>query len=361
MRITAIEWRTITMPLAEPYAIAYETIDTASNVLVWIRTDGGVTGVGCAAPDLAVTGEDLADTERALGDEVPAALIGRDPRRRADCLEALAVPLEKHPSTLAAVDLALHDLQARLAGQPLWRMLGGYRSRMATSITIGILPPDETVEIARRHVAAGFRALKIKGGIDVDADVECLRRVREALGPSVELRFDANQGYSVDDSRRFVEAVRPVGLELLEQPTPADRPEQLERVTSTVALPVMADESLLTLRDAFRLAADGQADMVNIKLMKVGGIDRARRIDAVARAARLESMVGCMDECALAVAAGLAFALSSANVAYADLDGHLDLLEDPTRGALTLEDGELVPSDAPGLGLDIEPEDLDRG
>ena len=360
MRITGIETRVIRMPLIEPYTIAYERVEAAANVLVWIRTDGAHRGLGCAAPDPAVTGEDLDDVVEALRTIVPSTLAGLDPRRTAACLEALHAPLVDRPATLAAVDMALYDLLGRVAGLPLYVLLGGYRQRMATSVTIGINAVDRTLELAQAYVGRGFRALKIKGGIEVDADVERVRRVRETVGPEIELRFDANQGYTVEQAARFVEATRPARLELLEQPTAADRPEELGSVSEAAHLPVMADESLLTLRDAFRLAAEEQADMVNVKLMKVGGIARARRIDAVARSARLETMVGCMDECALSIGAGLAFALSSANVAYADLDGHLDLSDDPTTAAIRLDHGDLVPCERPGLGLDLEPDDLDR-
>lgn len=352
MKITHIEAWPVIMKLAEPYTIAYETIDTAPNVFVRMETSSALTGFGCAAPDLAVTGETMESVLAACRDVIAPAFRGSDPLRPAMLMGRIRKALKHQPSAMAMADMALFDIMGKAAGIPLYKLLGGFRSRMRTSITIGILPPDETVEKAREFVARGFRALKIKGGTEVTDDIERLVRVREAVGGNIELRFDANQGYSEDEAVRFVAAVQAVNLELVEQPTPKARDGLLGRVTRRVPLPIMADESLMNLEDTFRLARKSLVDMINIKLMKVGGIDEALRINAVARAADLDVMIGCMDESALAIAAGLHVALARPNVKYADLDGHLDLMGDPAAGAVVLRQGTLYPTGRPGLGFD---------
>jgi L-alanine-DL-glutamate epimerase-like enolase superfamily enzyme len=352
MRVVKVEAWAVPMRLRAPYSIAYETVEEVTNVLVRLHTMGPV-GLGCAAPDLQVTHETPLQVLDSLRGVVAEGLVGSDPLRIAFVLQRLRKDLARQPAALAAVDMALHDLLGKVAGLPVYKLLGGYRSRIRTSVTIGIMDEAGTVEQAGEHVARGFRALKLKGGRDVEGDVERVRAVRRAVGPRVELRFDANQGYSVEEAIRFVEMTRGASLSLIEQPTPRASPDMLGRVTGGVHIPVMADESLMGLRDAFRLVRRGLVDMVNVKLMKVGGIAEALQINAVARSAGVEVMVGCMDESELAIAAGLHYALARPNIVCADLDGHLDLLDDPTRGAVVLRDGMLRPTGKPGLGAPL--------
>jgi L-alanine-DL-glutamate epimerase-like enolase superfamily enzyme len=350
MKISQIEFFAIELPLKVPYTIAYESIDKVSNIFLRIGTDSSLQGYGCAAPDMAITGENEQSVLTCMKDVVDPLLKGRDPFRVFQIMEDLRAKIPDAPSVLAAVDMALYDLLGKKADLPLWKILGGYRKKIRTSITIGIVSTRETVMMAEKFTGQGFRCLKIKGGLDVDQDIERIKSVRNAVGKNIELRFDANQGYSAEQSIRFVAETKTDQLELIEQPTPKDQLDLLGTVTRNVPIPVMADESLMSLRDAFRLARRELVDMVNIKLMKVGGISEALHINSVARSARLEVMVGCMDESALAIAAGLHFALARPNVMYADLDGHLDLMNDPAEGTLTIRDGYLIPNPAAGLG-----------
>ncbi len=353
MKILNIDAWAVSMKLSEPYIIAYEKVDAVTNIFVRIETNTGINGYGCAAPDINITGETPESVLSDIHDVAFLLLKGSDPLRPAMLMERLCSGLKNRASALASLDMAIFDILGKVSNLPLWRILGGFRDRIKTSVTIGILPEDETIKRAREWVKQGFRCLKIKGGLDVVSDITRIIRVREEVGKNIELRFDANQGYTAEEAIRFVNETRKADLELLEQPTPKGQPDLLRNVTNRAHIPVMADESLMTLRDAFRIAHRGLADMVNIKLMKVGGILESLQINSVARSAGLEVMVGCMDEASLSISAGLHFALSRPNVAYADLDGNIGLIGDPSSGAVKVKDGILYPNKLPGLGYEL--------
>lgn len=350
MNIVKTESIRLDMPLAVPYTIAYETVSHVSNIILRVSTDDGITGWGCAAPDLAITGETAEEVAESADGVIRDMLTGACPFRLARIMADLKEALPHASSARAMVDMALYDIMARKAGIPLFKLLGGYRDSIATSITIGILPLEETLEQAHRHLSNGFFILKIKGGTDLDEDVEKILKLRERFGGKFVLRFDANQGYSFEQSVSFIDRTRTAAIEIMEQPVSRKTDDCLGQVTRAVDVPVMADESIITLKDAFRLASNDLIDMINIKLMKMGGIFESLHINSVAKANGMEVMVGCMDESALGICAGLHFALSRSNMGYADLDGHLDLLNDPFSGLFRLEKGILYPLDEPGLG-----------
>jgi L-alanine-DL-glutamate epimerase-like enolase superfamily enzyme len=175
-------------------------------------------------------------------------------------------------------------------------------------------------------------------------------RMKERF-PNVIFRFDGNQGYTVEEAIYFSESTRAVEIEIFEQPTHINHEGNLGTVTEEVNIPVMADESIKSLADTYRLVSNDRINMINIKLMKVGGLMEAMHINSVAKSNNIEVMIGCLDESALGISAGLHFALSRPNIQYADLDGHLDFYFDPVSNIFSLQDGWLIPNDKPGLGL----------
>ncbi|MCJ7801493.1 MAG: dipeptide epimerase [Candidatus Marinimicrobia bacterium] len=350
MKIINIEYFRLDMPLAIPYTIAYETVSKSTNIILKLITDKGITGWGCAAPDLEVTGETPENVIHNIENVIIGLLKNQSPFQLARITHQLKQLCPKASSTIAMVDIALYDLIARKAKLPLYQLLGGYRNEIPTSITIGILPLKETIEQAYYYFKKGFTIIKLKGGLNLNEDIEKIMKLREKYGNEFLLRFDANQGYTPVESIQFINKTKKAKIEILEQPTKQKKEEQLGEVTQNIDVPVMADESIKTLKDAFRLASNNLIDMINIKIMKVGGIFESQHINSVAKAAGMEVMVGCIDECALGISAGLHFALSRPNIEYADLDGHLDLLEDPFTNLFNLKNGILYPSKHAGLG-----------
>lgn len=358
MQITNVEIIPVDLRLKLPYRTAYHSgrkaereIEYVTVVFVRVETRQGKTAWGCAAFDTDLTGETRESVLQACHACADRAL-DLNPLNTEYALEQLAEIAHEAPSALCAFDLAFHDLLGLATGLPLHRLLGGYRRQIQTSVTISVAPVKESVELARDRVRQGFRMLKVKGGIDPDEDVQRIRAIRK-MYPNLVLRLDADQGYTV---RQAIDVARALenDLEMLEQPVPADDLDGLGQIAKHSPVPVLADESVTGPASALAVAARRCADGLSVKLATCGGLHCARQIDAIARAAQMDTMVSCLNEPALLIAAGLSFALGSPNVRYGDLDGHLDLIDDPTIAGFQLSDGELIASDVPGLGCTVD-------
>lgn len=353
MQIAHVEVIPVELHLSLPYRTATHPseVEHVDCVFVRIETRKGQVAWGCAAFDPALTGETLDEVKLACQACADRAL-DLNPLNTEYALAELATLTEGTPSARCAFDIAFYDLLCLAAGLPLHRLLGGYRHRIQTSITLSIASVQETVELARERARQGFRILKLKGGLNPEEDVHRVQAVQKAF-PHLTLRLDVEQKYT---QRQALDVARALegALEMLEQPTPAGDLNALREITLHSPVPILADESLTGPPSALEIASRRAADGVSIKLVTCGGLLCARQMDTIARAAHMATMIGCIHEPALLIAAGLALALSSPNVRYGDLDGHFDLIGDPTRPGFLFDGGWLVARDIPGLGCTVE-------
>jgi L-alanine-DL-glutamate epimerase-like enolase superfamily enzyme len=352
MRIARVDLEVLDVPLARPYGIAFHTTDAVQIARIRIVAEGGLEGHGAATPAEEVTGETFAACVAALA--AREQWIGRDTQELPALLDEIARTTGGTPAARAALDMALHDLWAKTRGKPLVEILGRAHRSLATSITIGILPLDETLAEAEEYLARGFSALKVKIGESFEADVERLVRLREAVGAATAIRADANVGYPPETIERFFAAVEHARVEFLEQPAPREHDAELRRLPHAVRRRLAADESLHDESDAYELARAPQPFGIwNIKLMKCGGIAPALRIARIAHENGIELMWGCMDESVIGISAALHAAYACEATRTLDLDGSFDLARDPARGGFALAKGRLDTLEAPGLGAEL--------
>lgn len=352
MKIRSVRAVSRTLALKKPYTIARETFHDTENVFFEVELADGTRGLGAANPDPAVVGETPADTLANLQSDAVTQLEGKDIRHFLGHIREFQARFAAYPGTQAAIDIALHDAFCRHLGVSVLDFYGRHHDRMITSVTIGIKGVAETLEEAREYHALGFRALKVKTGLDADLDAERVIRLRETYGSHFLIRTDANTGYDFPQLTHFLERTQGLGLELVEQPFLPAMDAELLKLPPPVRRQIAADESLKTARSALNLSRDSPFGIFVIKLMKCGGIAAAFDIASIARHAGIELFWGCNDESMVSITAALHAAFACPETRYLDLDGSLDLAEDLVTNGFTITDGYMYPSDLPGLGFE---------
>ncbi len=352
MKITDIQIKNVTIPLLTPFKTALRTVTEIENIFVTVVTDSNLTGFGGAAPTAVITGDTVGSIIAGI-EHIRSHIVGMEIEQPEAVLQRLNRCLVGNTSAKAAVDMAIYDLTAKALDVPLYRLLGGMVNTLETDMTISLDTLDKMVAESKAKIDAGFNILKIKVGGSPDLDIERLQTIREMVGPDVKIRIDANQGWSVKEAVSIGKELqkRAIDIELMEQPVLARDYEGLKTVRDSLDLPVVADESIFSPRDAFKLLSMGAADGLNIKLMKCGGIYNALKIVAVAEAAGIPCMIGSMMESHVSVAAAAHLAVSQTNICRYDLDAPLFCSSNPGSGGISYQGARICLSDQPGLGI----------
>lgn len=353
MIITGLSVQKISIPLKKPFKTALRTVHQLEDVLVKIDTDTGISAWGEAPPTAAITGETIASIECAILAHLGPAIIGMDILDFEAIMLRLHAAIQGNTSAKAAVDMALYDLFSKQCGLPLYQLLGGAKATLENDITISLNPTDQMVNDSIEAVQSGYKTLKIKVGLHGENDLQSIQEIRNAVGPSIKLRIDANQSWTAKQSIKTIQKMEDMALniELVEQPVPARDLQGLAYVTQSVDTPILADESVFSAKDAVEIIHRHAADFINIKLMKTGGIYKALELCAIADLYQVPCMIGCMLESKLSVAAAAHLAGGRSIIQFMDLDGPNLCKTDPWEGGPIFDHATIRLNSSPGIGI----------
>jgi L-Ala-D/L-Glu epimerase len=353
MRILHTDIYKFSIPM-HPFTIATGTMDYAQNTLIRIHTDAGYYGVGECSAFPMIVGETQA-TCFEMARDFAVCWKGKDALDIEHRMQELNDLTAFNTTIKSAFDMALHDLAATAAEQPLYRYLGGQKRPLQTDLTIGIDTPEKMAQTAAKFIVNGVRIIKIKLGKNGPQDVERVRRIREAVGPDILLRIDANQGWDFDTARETLQAMGPLNIQFCEQPMRYWSDHRMPELRQLSPVKIMADESVFDHHDAKRLIAANACDYVNIKFAKSGGILEATRINTICEQNNVPCMMGGMLESRVALTAFAHFAMAHENICFYDMDtcllGHT---ADPVTGGVKYKGYFLEIPDTPGLGADAD-------
>jgi len=354
MKIQSIRFGMLTVPLKTPFKTAMRTVKEIEDVVVIMETDTGHIGYGSAPATAVITGDTHGSIIEAISKIISPALIGRDIEDLNQLTETVQHSIVRNFSAKAAVEIAIYDLYGQLYGAPLYKLLGGGDNVITTDITISVDYIDKMVEDTMAAIDLGFETLKIKVGKDPALDIERIKAIYAAVNERALIRLDANQGWTPKQTVSVLKALEESGvrLELVEQPVKGDDIEGMKYVTERIHTPVMADESSFGPKEAIELIRTRAADIINIKLMKTGGISNAIKIADIAGIYDIDCMIGCMLESSIGVAAAAHIAVAKASViTKIDLDTPSLGQYDPVSSGVQFNNAEITITDLPGLGI----------
>ncbi|HQW76740.1 MAG: dipeptide epimerase [Dokdonella sp.] len=354
MKITDIRFGMLRVPLKTPFKTALRTVEAVEDIIVMINTDSGHVGYGEAPATAVITGDTHGSIIDAIRHYISPRLLGAEIADLNRITHLIQGSMEKNSSAKAAVEIAVYDLWGQLYQAPLYRLLGGGDPVITTDITISVDYIDKMVADSLAAVERGFESLKIKVGKDIGVDIERVKAIYAAVEDRALLRLDANQGWTAKQAVYALQTLEDAGvrLELVEQPVKANDLDGMKYVTERVHTPIMADESVFGPTEVIELIRMRAADIINIKLMKTGGISNAIRIADIAAMYEVECMIGCMLETSISVAAAVHVAVAKSNaITKIDLDGPSLCAFNPVDGGVIFNESEITVTDAPGLGI----------
>ena len=353
MKIEKVEYFKRSNPLKKPFKTALRTAYTADEIIFKVISENGEIGFGAAPPTAVITGDTLHSIQWNAEEFIIPRLIGQDITHIESLLHTVNTTLVNNTSVKAAIDMALYDLWAKKHHAPLYHLLGGTRNKIETDITISVNSPEEMADDAAAALNEGIHILKIKVGNDAKLDFERVKTVRERVGNDIKIRLDANQGWERKEAVKTIRQMEDAGLqiELVEQPVKAHDLEGMKFITDRVDTPILADESVFSPRDALKILEMRAADLINIKLMKCGGISEALKINAIAETHGVECMIGCMLEGPIGITAAAHLAAAKRNITRVDLDAPLLLAETNVVGGAQFKGSDIVLGPEYGLGI----------
>lgn len=357
MKINRIEIGEVAIPLRTPFKKAMRPVDAVNNILIRIVTDNGTAGYGEAPPTALITGETKASIREAIMQYIAPSIIGIEIFDLETIMQRMHASIVNNTSAKAAVDMAVYDLYAKALGQPLYKVLGGAKRKIETAHTISYNPIDEMVRDSQQAVQDGFGILNVKVGKNGLKDIENLLAIRKAIGTDIRIRVEANQGWSPQEAVRIIGMLEDEGMqaELVEQPVKAHDLAGLKFVTQHVQTPIVADESVFSVTDAIHIIQTQSADLINIKLMKTGGIHEALKICTVAETYGVDCMIGCMLESKISVSAAAHLAAAKNCIAMVDLIGPAFFKTEAYEGGPLFNGGTIKLGDANGIGINAFP------
>lgn len=358
--IEQVELYKLCIKLKEPFITSLGLLEYAENVIVVIRADKDISGFGECSPFMVINGESV-DTCFIVARYLAKALLGKSLLNIEECSSVMDAVIYGNSSIKSAFDIALYDMAAQNAKLPLYSFLGGSNKNLITDYTVSIGEADKMASDAQKIKLNGFQVIKVKLGESMEKDVERIRLIREAIGTTLPIRIDANQGWTVETAIETLNALAPYNIQFCEEPIPRWDFMELPHVRKQSAIPIMADESCCDHHDAKRLIDITACDYFNVKLGKSSGIFKALKIIRLAEKAGIKMQVGGFLESRLGFTASAHLALTSNSIIHCDFDTPLMFTEDPVTGGITYGNrGAVTVPDTLGLGAAIDEKYLQR-